>query len=179
VKIAVADIKEKPRELAAEELVGEYPALEAMEASGECRFLEPIRIALAVVKEYDHIRVHGEVKTAALFSCSRCLVEYASSVTSTFTIFYTRSQGKEILDEEVELAEEDLVSTTYTGDEIDFTPVIAEQIILGLPVKPLCKESCLGLCSNCGADLNVSPCECEPVDGNLSFSALRNLKIEK
>ena len=178
VKIRITDIKDKPLILTAEEPVEAYPTLVETQAAGECTFLAPLQLGLTVTREFDHIRVAGQVSTAVRLDCSRCLMEYESPITSTFTVFYSQAtEGPQ--DEEVELTEEDLVAATYTGEEIDFTPVIAEQIIMGIPLKPLCREECQGLCSTCGADLNTSPCDCERATVSLKFSALRNLKIDK
>jgi len=42
---------------------------------------------------------------------------------------------------------------------IDLSPVIREYLMLDLPIKPLCKPDCLGLCVVCGENLNLSTCE--------------------
>jgi len=81
-------------------------------------------------------------------------------------------------DEDVELAEEDLISATYEGDEIDFTKEITEQVILAIPFKPLCSEDCKGLCIKCGAELNLAKCECSQDNMNLKFNALNNIKVQ-
>lgn len=178
MKIHVNEIKDKPFEFSGDEPVDDYPTLVEMQVAGECEFLAPLRLDLTVTREFDHIRAHGRVDTLVRLSCSRCLSEFDAAISSPFTIFYTQvSEGPQ--DEEIELTEEDLVAASYTGDEIDFTAVIAEQIIMGMPLKPLCREECLGLCSNCGADLNNSPCECDRAVVNLKFSALQHLKIDK
>ena len=178
MKIRLTDIKDKPLNLAAEEPIEAYPTLVETQSAGECAFLAPLRLELTVTREFDHIRVTGQVSTTVRLDCSRCLTEYESPITSAFTVFYSQStDGPQ--DEEVELTEEDLVAASYAGEEIDFTPVIAEQIIMGIPLKPLCREECQGLCSTCGADLNTSPCDCERAAVSPKFSALRNLKIEK
>ena len=178
MKVAVNEIKEKPLELSADEVAAEFPALLEMEGAGECTFLAPIHSTLTAIREFDHIRTEGRVATVVRLSCSRCLADYETAIDSSFTIFYTKSSGTP-LDEEVELAEEDLISAEYVGDEIDFAPLVAEQVIMGIPLKPLCREECQGLCSSCGADLNVTPCSCDRSAVNLKFSALQNLKIEK
>lgn len=178
MKIRLTDIKDKPLIISAEEPVDGYPTLVETQAAGECEFLAPLQLELTVTREFDHIRVTGQVSTAVRLSCSRCLSEYEAAISSPFTVFYSQAtEGPQ--DEEVELTEEDLVAASYTGDEIDFTPVVAEQIIMGIPLKPLCTEECQGLCGTCGADLNTSPCACERSAVSLKFSALRNLKIEK
>ncbi len=178
LKIRVEDIKDAPKVLTGIEQTGGYPSLAAMEEAGECRFTSPLELQVTVTREYDLIRVHGEVATRVSLGCARCLREFEMAITSPFTIFYSRAAGAP-LDEEVELAEEDLVSATYEGDEIDLTPEIAEQVLLEIPFKPLCREECRGLCSVCGADLNVTECGCDRRETNLRFSALKDFKAEK
>ena len=178
MKVRVYDIKDKVRDLSAVEEVANYPALTALQESGECIFLAPLRLQLNVAREYDHIRAEGEVETRVRLACSRCLTEYETEIVSPFTIFYIPSAGG-TQDEEVELAEQDLISVPFNGDEIDFTDEIAEQVLMEIPLKPLCKEECRGLCPNCGTDLNLADCSCSRTTVNLKLSALQNFKEDK
>lgn len=178
MKIRVADISEKQKVLAAIEEYSLYPSLVKVQEAGECEFRAPLTIDLSVVREYDHIRVHGSVGTSVKLTCSRCLVEYSTEIASSFTIFYTRSVEVQPEDE-VELGEEDLISATYSGDEIDFTDEIAEQVLLDIPYKPLCSEECRGLCPSCGADLNSSSCSCSENAVSMKFSSLKGLSVKR
>ena len=177
MRIRVEEIKDTIRELSSLEEVSEYPALASMIASGECRFLTPIGINLAVIREYGHIRATGTVTARICLACSRCLVEYEHDVVSNFTLFYIPSAGFP-QDEDVELTEQDLISVALTGDEIDFSHEIAEQVLLEIPFKPLCKESCKGLCTLCGVDLNENVCECNDVKKPLTFGMLKDIRID-
>ncbi len=176
MKIRIDDLKDKTVELSAEESIGEYPDLSALEETGECAFPSPLTVHLTVAREFDHIRVNGRVQTTIKLGCARCLCEYGMEIDSPFTIFYMKAQGMP-QDEDVELAEEDLISATYEGDEIDFTGEISEQIILAIPFKALCREDCRGLCAVCGTDLNKEECACDRNAFNFKFSALKDLKI--
>ena len=178
MKVRVDVIKDKLLNLSAVEDVTDYPSLAALHDEGDCTFIEPLRIELTVVKEYDHVRAEGKVETRTRLSCSRCLTDYEAVIASPFTIFYIPGSDA-AQDEEVELAEQDLISVAYSGDEIDFTNEIAEQVLMEIPLKPLCKEECKGLCIICGTDLNLADCGCSRAPANLTFSALQNLKIEK
>ena len=179
MRIRIDEIKDKPRILSGVEDVAGYPALAAIQESGECLFLEPLQISLRVAREFDHIRVEGAVETRIRLACSRCLTEFESRLASTFTIFYIRSSGASQPEEDVELSEQDLVSVSFEGDEIDFGDEIANQVFMEIPFKPLCKEECKGLCPQCGIDLNTSDCGCGGSGQNLKFNALKNLKIHK
>jgi len=176
VKIRVADITEKEKILESSEQVSAYPTLLQAQEAGECTFLKPIDVVLSIVKEYGYIRVKGKVQTSAELSCSRCLAGFSSDIVSNFTIYFTKSSGQ-FEEDEVELSEEDLLSATYDGDEIDLNNEIAEQVLLELPYKPLCKEECLGLCPMCGADKNRTSCNCMDNQSTLAFSPLRGFKV--
>lgn len=179
MKIRVDDITEKPRLLTFEEPYDVFPALASIHKVGQSEFLSPLAVELTVVREYGHIRVKGEVSVGMRFACSRCLALFDSVVRSDFTVFYTEGNHFDSDEDEVELAEEDLVSVSFEGEEIDFSHEVAEQVIMEMPLKPLCADDCRGLCSTCGADLNEADCGCESASFNLKFNALKNFKVEK
>lgn len=178
MKIEIDKVKRKQVDLSEAEPAAHFPALVAMEKAGECSFTAPVSARVSAIWEYDHVRVAGKVESAVHLTCSRCLTEYDIPISSDFTIFYTESKGEE-LDEEVELSDEELISATYSGDEIDMDAEIAEQVMLEVPYKPLCSESCRGLCPECGADLNAGECGCDRGGINLKMAALKKIKIEK
>jgi uncharacterized protein len=64
----------------------------------------------------------------------------------------------------------------YHDDVIDLADVIREQLYLALPMKPLCREDCLGLCPVCGQNRNTTPCTCKTEWVDPRMDALRNLK---
>jgi uncharacterized protein len=178
LKIRVDDAKKRQIDLSEEEPAAHYPSLAQMEQDGDCSFTAPVRAQVSAVWEYDHVRATGTVESAVRLSCSRCLADYDLPISSEFTIFYTESKGED-LDEEVELSDVELISASYTGDEIDLDFEIAEQVMLEVPYKPLCSETCRGLCPECGADLNLGECGCNRGEINLKMAALKKIKIEK
>ena len=176
MKIRVDEIKDKVVDLSTSEDVAAFPVLSELQASRECGFLGPLRIQLAVAREYDHIRAHGHVATTVRLGCSRCLAELDLPIDVPFTLFYMPAVPGVEQDEEVELTEEDLVSVTYEGDEIVFDHEIAEQVLAEIPFKPLCREDCKGLCPTCGVDLNESACGCSDQQFSSKFGELKNFK---
>ena len=53
--------------------------------------------------------------------------------------------------------------SSFTIDEhhiLDLTEAICQYTMLATPMKPLCREDCVGLCQNCGHNLNQGPCDC-------------------
>ncbi len=54
-------------------------------------------------------------------------------------------------------------------------PIIRDEVSLALPLVPLCKKDCLGLCPTCGTDLNTAPCSGHADESDSPFSALQQL----
>lgn len=69
----------------------------------------------------------------------------------------------------------DLDITYLSQDYIDLGELLTEQLRLQIPFQPLCKESCKGICPNCGADLNVGRCACAKLTANSPFAALPSM----
>ena len=73
---------------------------------------------------------------------------------------------------EREIEEDDLTTAFYENDEIDLGQLMQEQFYLALPMKPLCRDDCKGLCPECGTNLNRGTCDCKP---RLGRSAARGV----
>lgn len=120
--------------------------------------------------------IKGSFSALINVCCSRCLENTILPVGSDFA--YTFIPAKSEPNEELELTAEDLETSYYQGDFIDITPVICEQIILQIPIKVLCKEDCKGLCQHCGANLNISACNCKPDVVDSRMASLKNFIIK-
>jgi len=179
--IRLEDIKDEGLELAFEEPCSTFPLLADL-PSDEVVFLEPVRVRLRVFRAGDMIEAQGEVNSSVRVTCSRCLREFVQPVNSAFELTYVE-ELPEIEDEsddvDMELSAEDMGLTLVEGEEIDFAGVIEEQVLMALPLRPLCDEGCKGLCPQCGTDLNVSQCGCAPAEFGGKFSVLKNFKIDK
>ena len=180
MKIRIDHIKNKPYELTVDEPVEHFPVLLQMQADGECAFRGNVTAEIAVEREFDHLKATGRVQVPVDLVCGRCLATYQSVIDSSFRIvFLKESDRQSSVEDETELCDDDLIASTYSGDEIDLTHELEEQVALGIPYKPLCGEGCQGLCPECGADLNVSPCSCSREPVNLKFSALKDFKVSR
>ena len=63
---------------------------------------------------------------------------------------------------------------SYEGKYIDLSRVLKDNIILGLPMKQVCKPECKGLCPKCGTDLNEKECDCKEDYINPQMEVLKN-----
>ena len=180
VKIRIDHIKHKPYELHVEAPIDLFPVLTRMQADGECVFTGPVTGDITVEREFDHLKAIGRVQVPISLTCGRCLVTYASAIDSSFNIIFRKEAERHTdVEDETELCDDDLVSSTYSGDELDLAHEIEEQVAMEVPLKPLCGEGCKGLCPSCGADLNTDSCSCSREPVNLKFSALKDFKVTR
>ena len=110
--------------------------------------------------------------------CTRCLKPIRENVSSRLEVLLmTPGEGREsATTSEVELAPDELNVVSLEGDRVETAPLIFEQVQLQVPMKPLCRDDCRGLCPRCGADRNETP-ECCPERGYDSlWSGLEGLK---
>jgi uncharacterized metal-binding protein YceD (DUF177 family) len=71
---------------------------------------------------------------------------------------------------------DDVETGWFRGLELDLGPFLLEVVTLGLPVQPLCREDCAGLCPRCGVDRNQIACRCEELKPPSPFAALSMLR---
>jgi DUF177 domain-containing protein len=105
------------------------------------------------------ILVRGHLEGTLPLSCSRCLETYDAPVDADFDLLLEPGPEPSVLEEE--LIADDLDLDFYEGDTIDLERYLREQILLMVPLKPLCAETCKGICPRCGVDLNHEPCRCQ------------------
>ena len=79
-------------------------------------------------------------------------------------------------EEEVELSGEDLDVVFFDEPVLPFEDIVREQVLIALPMKPLCSEDCRGLCPNCGTDWNVASCACADKAVDPRLEVLKNFK---
>ncbi len=180
MKIVVDHIKDVPVALHIDEPVETFPLLSGMQNDKSCCFAGRVEGDVTVTREYENIRVVGRVSVPLELSCSRCLADYSSFIDTNFTIFFRKETAVTAsVEEELELGEIDLLSSSFSGDEIDLTHEIEEQIAMEVPLKPLCSDSCKGLCHECGIDLNTSGCSCSKEPVSLAFNSLKDFVVTR
>ena len=181
MRLFVEKIKEEGLTLDFEESYKAFPQLAEMVANGECSFSEPVSGSLRAQKVGDLIEVDGHVETTLRLGCSRCLKDFDLPVHSEFSVAFASELPEIPEDDEegLEVSAEEMGLNLYHGDVIELDSVIAEQVILALPVKPLCGGDCRGLCPKCGADLNEGDCGCEQKPFLDKFAALKDFTPEK
>jgi len=121
------------------------------------------------------ILVRGHFDTESQLMCSRCLSTFAFPF--AFEVDDEFYPALDIVTGEP-VAEPDN-STSFSIDEhhiLDLRELFRQSALLGVPMKPLCRPDCLGLCPICGTDLNRGTCDCSSHSKTQFAAALENLK---
>jgi uncharacterized protein len=157
-----------------------FPSLDALSREGLVRFTRPVHISVHAALTGKTVQINGIVECGVSLPCSRCLEPFDLKIASDFSataVPEIQTMIETAKAEEIELAADDMEVIVYLGDAIDLQDEIAQQVIMALPFKPLCREACKGLCSRCGADLNQAPCQCSSQDETNPFAALKTLSF--
>lgn len=164
MKILISEISEKGLVIDIDEKIKtEYPILSS-----------PVKAYLHVDKIGDEVLFKGNISTNVELRCSRCLKDFNWEANIDVDVVY--HSLSELKGEEKHGVKEDELNTGfYLGNEIDLDELLLEQIILNIPMKPLCSKLCKGLCPKCGKDLNIEECICEKVNIDPRFEKLKKL----
>ena len=141
------------------------------------RIVTPVEVAFDIHKDKEKFRLAGSVRAELELSCSRCLEPFRLPVDAEFDLRYLPAAAA-AAESEHEVADDDLETSYYRDDQIDLNELLREQFYLALPMKPLCREDCRGLCPQCGTNLNAGACGCAPVIEDPRLAPLRNLRRE-
>lgn len=134
----------------------------------------PLVFSGRLTRSAQNVYVRGNLSGAVNAQCGRCLESFDMPLNLDMDIAF--SPQREQLDQEMEMIEQDSNLAYYEADSIDLLPEIRDLFLVNLPIRPVCRSECKGLCSHCGADLNVNPCKCEQHLEASPFEKLKGLK---
>lgn len=132
----------------------------------------------------EDLHLEGCIEGALELECSRCLARYRHRLREPFRLMLEPAgqrtpadpEAKAALDRDGLCLGDELETGWYRGREIFLDAVCLELISLGLPVKPLCREDCAGLCTQCGRDLSQGDCDCQKTRAPSPFDVLASLR---
>lgn len=143
--------------------------------SGEFRQLQPLDVRATAELVGGEIRISGALHTRLELVCARCLDAVHEELNRDFDLYY-RPMATIAREEEVRLRVDDTEIAFFQGDGLFLADVLAEQVLLALPMKVICRSDCRGLCPHCGANLNTDECRCETHAADSRLAPLARLK---
>ena len=170
MRIDVRELELRPLNLS-----GEVPVEDLKLESSDIQVLGKIEVRLRAEKHAREVRVRGSFAAELELPCARCLEPVRIPLNAEFDQFYQSHKDHRLVGE-IELQEKDTEIAFYFGDFIEVGDIIREQILLGLPMKPMCREDCKGLCPYCGKNRNLDDCNCHALFVNPRFAQLLKMR---
>jgi uncharacterized protein len=131
-----------------------------------------------ILRTHQGVLVTARIETQVQTTCGRCLSEFQrlSSLTVEEESYPTVDPGtgqKLFPPDESEGA-------IHIDDRhmLDLSDVVRQYVLIENPIKPLCSDNCLGLCPECGANINEEKCKCDTVPADPRWGALSELLAE-
>jgi uncharacterized protein len=147
----------------------------------------PVRMRGTITFVDPEYHLDAEIPLSAEFACARCLAPYRSEETLPVRLRLRKQPepprrpekarpGAPPAEEELEIDAADLDVVLYGEPVLPFDDIVREQVLMAIPMKPLCREDCRGLCPECGADWNTGDCACEKTKIDPRLEVLKGLK---
>jgi uncharacterized protein len=114
---------------------------------------QPLTLDLRLESVVEGVLVSGTVTAPVIGECARCLTPVSDTVTVPVTELFAYPDSTT-----EQTSDEDEVSH-LVGDMLDLEPVVRDALVLDLPLSPLCREDCRGLCAGCGERLDDLPAD--------------------
>ena len=110
--------------------------------------------------EGEGVTLSGQITIPTEFVCSKCGESFEQNLFIEVNETLTESQDDEHF--------------KIVADKVDLAQMVSELVALNIPTKVLCRPNCLGVCPNCGTNLNESTCDCEKkLESNNPFAKLK------
>ena len=176
MKIHVEDIRETARSLDFPEDVEELNELLSQSEPVDYQFERTVHVHVSYYRCGEDLVFDGRFEAAVAGTCSRCLESYPFELDHGFS-FVLRPAPENTGGPQA--PEEDRSLGFYTGDHVDLSPLLREEMILSLPTRPLCREDCPGLCPQCGRYRAAGSCDCHEEWVDPRLAPLRELKARR
>jgi uncharacterized protein len=157
----------------------DFPELNLFTEDGGPRFREPMVFKLRLQQTGKFVEVDGHLDAVVALSCGRCLQDFDLSLSESFSVTFVPRRKDNETDEEVELEADELGLVSYDDETLELRDTLQEQLLMAVPISPLCKKTCKGLCPECGTNLNIETCNCTRKPFNNKFTALAAMEFKK
>lgn len=169
MKVIISEIPEEGLELELTEKISSDESI---------TIVSPVEASLRIDKRGSEVIITGTAKGTVELQCGRCLKIFGMDIDSRIDVVY--HPASEINKEEhYELKCDELDTGFYKNDILDTDDLLKEQLVLNVPMKPLCSEGCKGLCPKCGIDLNITQCNCPTSEIDSRLAVLKQLLGKK
>ena len=139
--------------------------LSDVESAGERPFQKPVEVEGKIESIADTVCLTARAKASYSAACHRCGEDCQREYIVKISYVLVAELAGEEQDHIIEVPDM----------EIDLAELCREEVILGMPTKHLCADSCKGLCETCGKNLNEGDCSCQKGTIDSRLEILKNL----
>lgn len=139
------------------------------------QIVDALSATLHLMPQEEGCLVRGRITGTVAIPCDRCAENATIAVKQRFTELFSMQEDLQEPGQEPNVRP----ATEGNGLEIEVSALLWEEFAVSIPLKPLCKDTCKGLCPMCGTDLNTGTCDCKQEDLDPRLAILQNLKINK
>ncbi len=159
----------------------DFPDLVAIADGGGPTFDDSISFLLRFQRTGQFVEVDGSLTASVGLVCGRCLRSFTVPLVEAFTLTFVplKSKDENETEEEIELESAELGLISYEEQVLELLEPLQEQLLMAVPISPVCQSECLGLCPECGQDMNLEKCDCTRRPFNNKFTALANIDFKK
>lgn len=147
----------------------------------EENYTEALRITdwvagtVKMVRTHQGVLVKASLDVQTTLICGRCLEEFprpsALDIEEEFFPTVDLHSGPKVLP----LPEDEGDLRIDADHMLDLDEMLRQYVIADMPMKPLCRQDCSGLCSLCGTALNQGECDCDRAPVDSRWEALADL----
>ena len=143
-------------------------------AAGRADLLEEHRGPRNIVAD---IRLRASYNGTFEVPCARCVDPVQHPVSGSFDLIF-RPIGTDSESSEHAISTSETEIGYYQNDSFALEDVLREQVLLSLPARTLCRETCKGICLHCGSNLNHEPCTCPAAPVDQRWATLGELRTK-
>lgn len=140
----------------------------------EIKCTEPVNGSIRLTNTGTLLLIEGTVKATAVLECGRCLEDFTMPVSAKIEEeFRVEHVGDAMM--VLPMEEDEEASELVKNNILDIGELVRQNLLVELPISPVCKPECLGLCPTCGKNRNMRECSCPPAEVESPFRVLADL----
>ena len=149
----------------------EYRFDETAAALGLAGEFSDVHVEARLEKRGEEFLLESGIRTAMQCTCDRCLAEYTEELEHDYVMHYLYSEADAGRFDPAEV-----LVLAPGASSIDLADDVRQTVLVAVPLKLLCKQTCKGLCPMCGINLNEGSCGCRPELPDSRWDALRTFR---
>ncbi len=123
------------------------------------KILGNAKVEIVLLRSGDKLFLNGLIDFHAEINCAICAEPFIKDFSEPIRAEYIKQNLK--LGRSTLLTRDEIDRFYYQDEMVDLLPLFHDTVLLSIPLAPVCREECKGICPGCGVNLNSEVCQCE------------------